>query len=195
MASTIEKLQRLITGNISDGIVVIGFEDGTIMYANQAAYTILGLTEQEMVGVKFASLFFDDPVNDDFTQTVLDAVKNKSQPQKSIVPYVKGGQKKYLRVVTSFFGGTEGKAEAVCMIFSDLSELIELRDSMKSMNEISKLNRKLTIRNEALSKTFGMFLSDEIVAQLAAPGGLVPGGKKTGADDYDERPAWIHGDQ
>ena len=160
MAATLDKIQRLITGNISDGILVIGF-DGTIMYANQAAYTTLGLTEQEMIGVKFASLFFDDPVNDDFTQTVLDAVHNKNQPQKSIVPYDKAGVKKYLRVVTSFFRGTEGKAEAVCMIFSDLSELIELRDSMKTMDEISRLNRKLTVRNEALSKTFGMFLSDE----------------------------------
>ena len=177
MAATMEKIQRLITGNISDGIIVISF-DGTIMYANRAAYTTLDLTEQEMIGVKFASLFFDDPVNDDFTQTVLDAVNNKSQPQKSIVPYVKGGVKKYLRVVTSFFRGADGNAEAVCMIFSDLSELIELRDSMKTMDEISRLNRKLTVRNEALSKTFGMFLSDEIVAQLAAPGGLVPGGKK-----------------
>ena len=119
MAATLDKIQRLITGNISDGILVIGF-DGTIMYANQAAYTTLGLTEQEMIGVKFASLFFDDPVNDDFTQTVLDAVHNKNQPQKSIVPYDKAGVKKYLRVVTSFFRGTEGKAEAVCMIFSDL---------------------------------------------------------------------------
>ena len=177
MAATMEKIQRLITGNISDGIIVISF-DGTIMYANRAAYTTLDLTEQEMIGVKFASLFLYDPVNDDFTQTVLDAVNNKSQPQKSIVPYVKGGVKKYLRVVTSFFRGADGNAEAVCMIFSDLSELIELRDSMKTMDEISRLNRKLTVRNEALSKTFGMFLSDEIVAQLAAPGGLVPGGKK-----------------
>ena len=45
MAATLDKIQRLITGNISDGILVIGF-DGTIMYANQAAYTTLGLTEQ-----------------------------------------------------------------------------------------------------------------------------------------------------
>ena len=79
---------------------------------------------------------------------MLDAVHNKNQPQKSIVPYDKAGVKKYLRVVTSFFRGTEGKAEAVCMIFSDLSELIELRDSMKTMDEISRLNRKLTVRND-----------------------------------------------
>jgi adenylate cyclase len=49
----------------------------------------------------------------------------------------------------------------------------------KYLEKISALNRQLNARNELLSKTFGQFLSDEIVSELLdTPGAAEPGGKK-----------------
>ena len=65
------------------------------------------------------------------------------------------------------------------MVLTDLSEMFELQDSVKTMEQINELNRQLTDRNELLNKTFGMFLSDDIVSELLnKPDGLTPGGKK-----------------
>ncbi len=47
------------------------------------------------------------------------------------------------------------------------------------MERIRKLNEQLEIRNELLKKTFGRYMSDEIVAEiLDTPDGLEMGGQK-----------------
>ena len=166
-----------IIRSLTEGILAIG-EEGTILYANSEAESILEISEDEMIGRKISSLFFDNPENDDFTQTILDAVTDSCQPHHAVVTYKAGEREKILRVTTSYLKKGTG-SNGLTMVFSDISELYELRDSVKAMEQIRELNGQLEIRNQLLSKTFGLFLSDEIVKRLLdTPNGLALGGTK-----------------
>lgn len=84
----------------------------------------------------------------------------------------------YLHIVTSYIHENE-KRIGVIVVFSDMTELNELRDAITAMERIKALNVQLELRNRLLSETFGRFLSDEIVRQmLDTPDGLALGGKK-----------------
>lgn len=162
---------------MSEGLLLIGF-DGVINYLNPAAEKILSLKPEEINGRKFAEVFFDKAENDDFTQTVLNAVYDRNKPHDAIVSYFTGEKKLTLRVVTSFYK-KEGENAGVIIVLNDMSELMELRDAAESLKRIQRLNERLEIRNRLLSETFGRFLSDEIVKQLLeTPNGLALGGKK-----------------
>ena len=174
----LEQVQDNVLRSLTEGVIVIGFE-GTITYANHSAEIILNIAGTKMIGRKFAEVFFDKAENDEFVQAVLDAVYGNRQPNSVIVPYFAGETERKLRMVTSFFRDSDEKPAGITIVISDLSELLELKDSLKAMEQINELNRRLNVRNELLSKTFGQFLSDDIVRELLdTPGGLVPGGKK-----------------
>ncbi len=162
---------------MSEGVMTIKF-DGFISFFNPAALSILGFKEEELSGRKFASCFFDAPENDEFAQMVLDAVYDRERTHESIVPYKTGNIERQLRVVTSFLQDG-GEKVGIIVVFSDLSELLDLRDAVKTMEKIKSLNEQLSIRNTLLKETFGRFLSDDIVRQiLDTPDGLSLGGKK-----------------
>lgn len=163
--------------NITEGIMVVGF-DGVIMYANQATLETLGFSEDELIGKKFAALFFEDERNDQFSQTVLDSIYDRNTAHQAIVPYHTGDRTLHLRLLSSFL--TEGDERiGIIIVFSDLSEIMDLRDAVKSMEKIKALNDQLEMRNKLISETFGRFLSDDIVRHLLdTPEGLRLGGDK-----------------
>ena len=152
--------------------------DGVVAYANPSALDILGFTGEELIGKKFAGLFFEQEENDRFTQAILDAVYDRQHPHDAIAPYTTNGITRQLRVVTSFLQ-ENGEKIGIIVVFSDLSELMDLRDAVKSMEMIRALNEQLNMRNKLLNETFGCFLSDDIVKQLLdTPDGLNLGGSK-----------------
>ena len=52
-----------------------------------------------------------------------------------------------------------------------------MQDAVKAMERINMLNHQLEARNDLLSRTFGMFFSDEVVNELLnKPDGLSLGG-------------------
>lgn len=170
-------VQENIISSMTEGVVSIGF-DGFVRYSNEAAAEILGLEDEEMTGKRFLSCLLDEDDNDEFIQSILDSFYDRTRSHVSIVPYKNGGNTKKIRLVTSYLKENGRNAGVVCL-FSDLSELYELRDAVKSMERIQGLNRQLEMRNKLLSETFGRFLSDEIVKELLdTPGGLALGGKK-----------------
>ena len=170
-------IRENIMRDMSEGVMTIGF-NGVINYVNPAALRILGFEEEELLHQKFGMCFFDREENDAFTQTVLDAVYDRSRSHDAIVPYAAPDTMKQLRVVTSYLSlGTE--RIGVIAVLSDMTELTELRDAVKALERIRALNAQLELRNKLLNETFGRFLSDEIVRQLLeTPDGLVLGGKK-----------------
>ena len=81
--------------------------------------------------------------------------------------------------MTTFFLHENEEKIGVVIVLNDISELAELRDAVKAMERIKRLNNQLEMRNQLLNETFGRFLSDDIVKELLdTPGGLQLGGKK-----------------
>ena len=173
-----DQIQGSVIASMSDGVMVIDFE-GIIRYVNAMAAVILCMDEKTLLGEKFAKLFFLQSENDAFMEAVMDTIYEQSPRQTRIVPYHAADKTRQLRMTSSLFKDPGGKLAGMTILLSDLSELMELKDSLRAMEKINELNAQLNVRNELLSKTFGQFLSDEIVGELLdTPGGLEPGGKK-----------------
>ena len=167
-----------IIDNLTEGILVTDLS-GTVLFANRSAYQILRLPRDGVIGRKFAALFLGDPENDAFCDAVIDAVHADEKLLETIVPFHTGEEIKHLRMYVSFFPEDENTAGGYILVFTDLSELMQLRDIAQDMERVSSLNRQLTMRSELLQKTFGMFVSDEVVRQLLdQPRGPQLGGKK-----------------
>ena len=172
-----EVIQQYIMRDMAEGVMVIGF-DGVIHYMNPAAERILERNFADISGKAFAQTFFEYEQNDAFNQTILDVIYDRNRSHKDIVDYFTGERTKQLHVTTSYLKFDISTIGVVCML-SDVTELNELRDAMKAMEQIKALNSRLELRNSLLSETFGRFLSDEIVRQLLeTPDGLALGGKK-----------------
>lgn len=173
----IEVIRQRILTEIDEGIMLIGF-NGMINYANNSASRILGIPQSKMTGHSFISMFFDKPEKDEFTQAIIDSVYDREKKHDVIVTYSTGKKELTLRMMTSFYKDGEQR-KGIIAVFSDISEIMDLRDAVKSMKKIQKLNEGLELRNKLLSETFGRFLSDEIVKKLLdTPDGLKLGGEK-----------------
>lgn len=172
-------IQGQILRDLEEGIISI--HKGEVNSANPAALRIFGLNEENLLGKSWAEVFIDfmdDPVNDDLNQLILEAVYDKNSCHEAVVPFFDGKATKQLHVKTSFLH-QDGETVGIIVLMRDVSELMGLRDAMKAMERIEKLNRQLELRNKALYETFGRFLSDEIVRRLVdTPGALRLGGKK-----------------
>ena len=172
----VKDFQKSIVRDMSEGVLCLGF-DGKIIYVNEMAYQILEYTGK-LEGKYFSLCFFDHEENDGFNQAVLDAVYDSEKTHKNIVTYYTGKATKHLSITTSYLE-EEGKPIGVIVVLTNITELVELRDAVKAMQQIKSLNKQLELRNALLYETFGRYLSDEIVKQiLETPNGLDMGGKK-----------------
>lgn len=177
MDQELSMIYQNIIRDMSEGVMTIRF-NGIISSLNKAGAAILGKSIEDTVNKPFAKCFFKYEQNDSFTQVILDAVYDTVNTHEKIVPYYDGVMSKTIRFSSSFLQKDDKKI-GIIVVFGDISELVELRDAVKAMNEIQNLNSKLEIRNKLLSETFGRYLSDDIVKQLLeTPEGLLLGGEK-----------------
>ena len=166
-----------VIADMSEGVMAISHK-GIIELVNGAALSILGREKEELMGKRFALCFFDEAGNDELTETVLDAIRNRRTRQEKYVPYICGDSEKRLRVVSSCLHNN-GLVKGIVLVISDVTELFDLRDAMKAMSEIRALNAKLEIRNKLITETFGRYLSDDIVREiLDTPNGMKMGGMR-----------------
>ena len=175
------KIYERIVKDMDEGVITIG-ADGVTTLVNTACKKILGV-DDSIVGVSFAKTFFGRAENDAFNQTILNAIYDHTTAQNSIVDYVVGEQSKKLYVTTSYLkddaDGSKTENNGIVVVINDLSELYELKDAVRAMEQIKALNEQLKLRNELISETFGRYLSDEIVERLLnSPDGCKLGGEK-----------------
>ena len=176
--SASDAIRASILDNMSEGIITAG-PNGVIEYVNPSVCGMLGYTEDEMLGSRFADLFLDSSDIESILKTIVDAFYEPAGWKSEIAQYNKDGVEKTFRIVATVLkiGDVQG---GTILVIEDLSELVGLRDTVKAMKQIEQLNIKLEMRNKLLNETFGRFLSDDIVKQLLdTPGGLSLGGKKT----------------
>ncbi len=178
MAVLLKQISDSVIHNMTDGFLVLSYE-GYIVYGNQAAYQILGYGENDLTKSSLPALLRRDSRNDLFLQLTINEVKKKKKAVTEVVPYYNGKEEKHLRVTVSVLQGDLPGFRGLTIVMTDLSEMIEMQDAVRAMEHIDRLNRQLKNYNDLLSRTFGMFLSDEVVKELLeTPDGLTPGGKK-----------------
>ncbi|HKM22268.1 MAG TPA: adenylate/guanylate cyclase domain-containing protein [Lachnospiraceae bacterium] len=178
------KNYEYIVKDMSEGVITFG-ADGVTTLINDACKKIL-CVDDSIVGVSFAKAFFGREENDAFNQTILNAIYDHATTQSSIVDYAVGEQIKKLYVTTSYLketglkeNETQSGNNGIVVVINDLSELYELKDAVRAMEQIKALNGQLQLRNQLISETFGRYLSDEIVEKLLnSPDGCKLGGEK-----------------
>lgn len=168
---------KCIIENMSEGVITFD-KTGKMVSINKAAEKILEKKAEDLIGTSFTKCFIDLPNNDNFNQIFLEAIYDPENVKEAFVEYNSGQKTKSIRMLASYLKDNN-ESSGVILVLSDMTELMDLRDATKAMNKINELNSKLAQRNEILQKTFGRFLSDEIVYNLLEkPDGLAMGGKK-----------------
>ena len=145
-----EIIYRNILENMSDGVITIAL-DGRILTFNEAAERILNLKRTEVVNRLFGEVLLTRKGNDDFNQAILSAVYDASMSQNSTVSYQTEEKMLALSVTTSFLRSTpegEKRNVAVIVVFSDRTEIEQLRQK-----EI-QLNEEIKIQHQALQKSY-----------------------------------------
>lgn len=165
-----------IIQDMLEGILVISMK-GKVTAINPAGQSILGV-EDSIIGKPFM-FFLDDARNDPFNQIILDAVYEKTTSHNAVLDYYRESQIKRLFVNTSYLT-QEGEKIGIIAVLNDVTELMELKDVMVAVEKIKMLNKQLEVRNNFIKKTFGRYLSDEIVNDILEQenGGMIGGEKK-----------------
>lgn len=169
-------IYKSIVSDMAEGVITIGM-DGEITSINVACEKILNVSDM-IVGIPFAVKFFEFTENDGFNQSILDAIYENKASHNNIVDFFTGNETKKLMLTTSYLKNGNEKIGVIAVI-NDLTELLELRDAVVAMEKIKALNEQLEVRNKFIYKTFGRYLSDDIVKNiLDTEEGLEIGGKK-----------------
>ena len=141
---------RNILESMSDGVMTIGL-DGKILTFNAAAETILGLNSQEVLEHSFAEMFLTLEENDQFNQTILNAIYDTDTAQNKVVIWHQGDTAKTLAVTTSFLSTQEVGAKknvAVIAVFADVTEVERLQEKEQL------LTAELKEKHQALQKSY-----------------------------------------
>ena len=143
MAQT-DIVYRNILENMSDGVMTIGL-DGRILTFNSAAERILAFRREDVLTRTFGEVFLLREGNDDFNQTILNAVYESERVHNNIVPYNTGEKVLTLAVTTSFLQSleeAEKKNVAVIVVFNDITEVERLRIAEIQLTEELKKKHK-----------------------------------------------------
>jgi HlyD family secretion protein len=172
-------ISEKILANMSDGVMTLDLK-GEIVAFNPAASQIFGMDGQEVIGRKFAELFFADPGNDDFNEAILNAIYESSTSHERIVNVSSGEQKKVVALTTSFLRSGAGEDEeriGVIAVFSDITEVEKLRDAEKRLvEEVKEKHRELRdsyLKMEENNQELESALKKVQVVRIAATGLII----------------------
>ena len=132
-----------ILDDMTDGVLAVDLS-GTIVTFNPAAARILGITEQEALAKSFGEVFLLAEDNDDFNQTILDAIYESSTSHNRVVPFSNKGKRTTLALTTTFLkaGNDSGQRMGVIAVFSDITELQALQEAEARLTEELKTKHR-----------------------------------------------------
>ena len=145
-------VQERILRDMSEGVMVIGL-NGHIEQINPKACEMLALSERAVIGKPFAGFFFEYEENDDFSQTILDAIYDTHTLHVAVVPFFDGQTVKYIHTTTSFLHDQD-KRIGVIVVLSDVSELVRLR------KEVEEKNRQITVLLDSMVESFSRAIDE-----------------------------------
>ena len=166
--------------NLLDGVMVVE-RGGAITVFNGAAGRILGLSPGDVEGRTFAELFIARDGFEAFSELILDAVGDGSEGGRQEVDITAGGAARSLSVATSYIRpalGCSGEPVALIAVFSDVTEVRELRETeLRMAQEVEAQNaelqtayRRIEERNAALSATLKKVQVARIMATVLVIG-------------------------
>ena len=128
-------IRKGILHDMSEGVIILRL-DGQVEYVNPAASSILDKSPEELTGKKLAALFFDDSKNDQFSQTILNAIYDPETKHREEVLYHTGSECRKLHVMTSSLH-YEGEQIGIIIMLGDITEIMNLRQ--KSLEQVIAL--------------------------------------------------------
>ena len=133
-----------ILENLLDGVMSVGL-DGHVRTFNPAAARMLGLDRDDVVGHTLAEVFFAAEDFEAFTQTILDAVTERSRTERRVVEIGGGGGRRAFSMTTSYLRSPDtGDPAGVIAVFSDIAEMEALREAESRMaRELAEQNAEL----------------------------------------------------
>ncbi len=137
-------IYKNILENMTDGVMTIDL-NGRIITFNSSAESILGLNKKEVLGKTFAEVFFSLEGNDDFNQSILDAIYESNIIHHKVVEFKRKDSVITLSLTTSFLQeDRNGHIEKIGIIavFSDITEIKKLRDKEAELTKELKRNHK-----------------------------------------------------
>ena len=129
MEEVFSEAYKNIIENMTDGVFLVG-HDGRVILENSVAVKLLG---RELHGERLIRLMTEGDVNDEFYQCIIDAIFQKNKIYDS-VPFRRGDEVKYLRIAV-FPLADEGTGSSVMVMFSDVTELVELAERNRILSE------------------------------------------------------------
>lgn len=141
-----------ILDDMRDGVVAVDLS-GQIITFNLAAAKILGIRPEDALARSFSDVFLLAEENDDFTQTILDAIYETSTSHNRIVPFKNNGKYSTLALTTTFLKAADGTGRrmGVIAVFNDITELQALQKAEERLAE--ELKAKHGELQEAYLKT------------------------------------------
>ena len=147
--------------HLLDGVMVVE-RGGRITMLNPAAARILGVSPDEVAEKTFTDVFIAREGFDEFSDLVLDAVAGEGEGGRQVVTLGTGDAARTLSVANSYIrssGHGAGETVALIAVFSDITELRELRETELRMAkaveaqhaELQTAYRRIEERNDALA--------------------------------------------
>ncbi len=140
-------IYKNILENMDEGVLSVDLK-GTITTFNPAAEKILSLKAEDVLGKKFAEIFIMLENVDEFNETIVDTILKSEKFSNKQVNITVNNIQKILNVTTSFLFDDSGKKIGVIVVFSDITEIEELKLTEK------KLNEKLKEEHKKLQKSY-----------------------------------------
>jgi diguanylate cyclase (GGDEF)-like protein/PAS domain S-box-containing protein len=130
-----------ILSHMHGGVLSLDMQ-GRIITFNPSAERIFRVHAEQVIGRLFAEIFMADNRNDDFCQTVLDAIYQTESIHSRDVPYFAGADTRdisYLNVVTSFIWSdptpdTPREKRGVIAVFSDITHRVQAEEALAEAN-------------------------------------------------------------
>ncbi|MBI4861902.1 MAG: GAF domain-containing protein [Candidatus Riflebacteria bacterium] len=156
----------------SDDFIVVCSPGGQVTQANCAAATLLGRPAAQLLGCGLDELF--SPEDGEMAQALVSQTLASGVVSGCELSLLGDGGRRISMSVSSFvLRDRLGDAIGMCLIGRDLSELRSL------IAELTAAKERVTAHNTFIRKTFGRYLSDDVVASLLeTPDGLNLGGQR-----------------
>lgn len=131
-------IYKNILENMSDGVMTVDLKSSIITF-NQAAEAILEIKKEDSLSKNFGELFLVYAENNDFNQTIFDAIYESSITHRRVVNYRTGDKIKILSVTTSFlkkWTDREVDKIGVIAVFSDITERKKMEEALREKERI-----------------------------------------------------------